>query len=281
MNDDRHDQPSGALPGDHGDDLVVRASAHLDGEADGDASPEFDDTVTEFRRVRALLAGLPAQPAPVAEHAVVDAAVAAALEVYDSEVVPALVTRSDATVTSITAARRWQRRTTAVMSAAAAVLLVVVAAASFGVGSGSDDMASDAGAELSESRMAADGVEGGGTAEATASPVDAMSTTPVDTIGTIIGPASVPTVIDDPALLLELASQVLGPSWLDSSVTLAPPSTDLDIFGCTPTLAPTQVIFATITWIDQPALAVADPATMTVSAIDLGCTVIASATYAG
>ena len=275
------------------DDALDLALAYLDddldpiGRATVESSPELLDLVAELRWAQEFVidgtdATTRVDPVTSTNSARLDAAISAALEVFDRDVVPSLA-RTDAlgTVTPLSSARRWRRSTMLVSAAAAGLLLVGIVVTSLGSSMSSDDLATSGGAENAESRVASQVVAGDAPTGATAA--DAASSTlsaTVVTIDTIIGPASVPTVIDDPVVLLELAGQVLGVGWITGDpAAITPPPADLDLFGCTPTLSPTQLIIATITFVDQPALAVADLATSSVAAIDLGCNVIAEAAY--
>lgn len=275
------------------DDALDLALAYLDDDLDPigrvtvESSPELLDLVAELRWAQEFVidgtdAATRVDPVTSTNSARVDAAISAALEVFDRDVVPSL-SRTDelGTVTPLSSARRWRRPTMLVSAAAAGLLLVGIVVTSLGSSMSSDDLATSGGAENAESRVASQVVVGDAPTGATAAD-SASSTLPstVDTIDTIIGPASVPTVIDDPVVLLELAGQVLGVGWITGDpAAITPPPADLDLFGCTPTLSPTQLIIATITFVDQPALAVADLATSSVAAIDLGCNVIAEAAY--
>lgn len=278
------------------DDALDLALAYLDddldpiGRATVESSPELLDLVAELRWAQEFVidgtdAATRVDPVTSTNSARLDAAISAALEVFDRDVVPSL-SRTDelGTVTPLASARRWRRATMLVSAAAAGLLLVGIVVTSLGGSMSSDDLATSGGAENAESRVASQVAAGDAPTGATgATAADAASSTlpsPVDTIDTIIGPASVPTVIDDPVVLLELAGQVLGVGWITGDpAAITPPPADLDLFGCTPTLSPTQLIIATITFVDQPALAVADLATSSVAAIDLGCNVIAEAAY--
>lgn len=275
------------------DDALELASAYLDDELDPagratvEASSELLDLVAELRWARDLLAhdeiDLPTSNASVDRSR--EAAVGAALAVYDREIAPTLAASPGRnTVVPLSAARRWQRRTMVITTAAAGLLLVGVIVGSLGGTRSDDDMDMSGGAEMADSRIASPAADEALAGSATAAVVDpaATDTATVVTIDTIIGPASVPTVIDDPAVLLELAGEVLGPEWIRGDASaITPPPADLDLFGCTPTLSPSQLIIAAITYVDQPALAVADLSDASVSAIDLTCNVLASAAYAG
>ena len=279
------------------DDALDLASAYLDdvldpaGRATVEGSPDLFALVAELRWARDLVIDATNERhvvdlAPPAGDPHRDAAIAAALSVFDTEIVPAVApAERHATITPLRAARRWHRPAMLVSAAAAGLLLVGIVAGSLGGTMGGNDMDMSGSAENADSRVAtqvADGEALTATASTPAGGGIATEASPVATIDTIIGPASVPTVIDDPVVLLELAGQVLGPEWLSGDLsTVTPPPADLDLFGCTPTLSPSQLIIATITYIDQPALAVADLATKSVRAIDLGCNVLAEATYAG
>lgn len=281
----------------HPDDALDLASAYLDdqldpaGRATVESSPELLDLVDELRWARDLVLDgtrptSSVEPDTPATGERIDAAIAASLDVFDREVVPSL-SRPDqhATVTPLSSARRWRRGTMLVSAAAAGLLLVGIVVGSLGGSMSSDDLATSGAAEDAETRVASQVAAGDALAESTA--VEAVDTSDtltstVVTIDTIIGPASVPTVIDDPVVLLELAGQVLGPGWITGDpAAITPPPADLDLFGCTPTLSPTQLIIATITYVDQPALAVADLSDRSVAAIDLGCNVLGEAAYAG
>jgi hypothetical protein len=279
------------------DDALELASAYLDdvldpaGRATVEGSPDLLDLVAALRWARDLVIdatsdGHADELAPAQSDPRRDAAIAAALGVFDTEIVPVVApAERHATIAPLRAARRWHRPVMLVSAAAAGLLLVGIAAGSLGGTIGGDDMDMSGSAENSDSRVATQVADGEALTATASTPVGggiATETSPVATIDTIIGPASVPTVIDDSVVLLELAGQVLGPEWLSGDLsTVIPPPADLDLFGCTPTLSPSQLIIATITYVDQPALAVADLATKSVRAIDLGCNVLAEATYTG
>lgn len=256
----------------HPDNDLELASAALDQRLSTeerdlvDAHPTLHQLIDELGRVRAMLADVPDSMLDADAVARRDLAIEEALRVFDRE-----VATSDTTVVPIghrlrsMIAERWQHPPLRIGSIAAGLLLIgIVAAVTLGRSGDRGDIAGDS---LAEQRT-------GVSEAAVAAVAPAMAADP--TIDSITGPASVPIHVSDIAGLIEVTEAIVGTDWSQVPDDRIDFAGELDLFGCSAILTADQSIIATVTWIDQPGLAVIDRATRSVSVLGMGCAVLAT-----
>jgi len=264
----------------------------VDERARVQASPELTDLVEALRHTREAVAEV---PVPAASGR--DAAIAAALSVFDELHAPAATPAAAASAgTPGASAGRvvslFRRRAGWVMATAAAVLLVGVLGSLALNGSGSDDSTSGA-TETDQEILRAGADTAAPAAEDAAGATELTDAAPPSTISSIDSPAVAGIVVNDPAALLSLADELapLAMTSAGGAETLPmTPTPDASLpddggvggntAGTVPKnridcpLAPDQVVFADILWQDIPAVGVRSTTTGVVQAVSYDCIVL-------
>lgn len=211
--------------------------------------PEPDDV--RDAQLRAVLADVPPAPA-----ALKDAAIAAAMALYDTEISGA---RPAAAVVSLDSRRRWPNRLLVAAAAVAAVGVIGVTALQ--LRDGKDSSQSGATADQYSDIMAASAPTTDAAAEGGAQP----------TADTFIAVASPIIAVNSPEQLRDLVAAKVSPE-VAADGSVAERASGSPALAC---LTEQQQYIADITYAGTPAVAARDTVTGVIQAIDEQCNVLA------